>query len=156
VIGMQRSSSFRRNTLVIAVLLAPACAPDDRPLSASDPAPTYEELFDRYFAPGTTGHCATAGCHADPGHNVWLCADADSCYRGMRDMGLVDAADPAHSAIADPARSPLIWVNRAGGNMPLDARADNPAARAAIEAWVNAGAQGGSGSHEVAKTGSFH
>lgn len=137
---MQNVTSYLRNTVVISVALV-GCAADDRPISVADPAPSYAELFDSYFAPGTAGHCATAGCHADPGHNVWLCADADTCYRGMLEVGLIDRRDPQHSEIADPARSPLRWINPAGGNMPLDARDDNDAGRAAIEAWVRAGAR---------------
>ena len=103
-------------------------------------APSYQELFAQYFAPGTAGHCATAGCHADPGHNVWLCTNAKTCYEGMLSIGLVDAVSPTDSDIADPQRSPLVWFNPAGGNMPLDAQVDNAAGRAAVEAWIAAGA----------------
>jgi hypothetical protein len=120
--------------------IEPETAPDAA-IAAEADGPTYEELFDQYFAAGTPGHCATAGCHADPGHNVWLCADKDSCYRGMLDVGLIDAADPTHSEIADRAHSPLTWLNPAGGNMPLDAQAENLEGRAAIEAWIAAGAR---------------
>jgi hypothetical protein len=105
------------------------------------PAPRYTDLFDRYFAPGTPGHCATAGCHADPGHNVWLCGTTrDTCHAGMLDVGLIDVREPTRSLIADPARSPLTWINAAGGIMPLDAQGPNEAAREAITAWVAAGA----------------
>jgi hypothetical protein len=118
-----------------------APAPDDTGSPAdAGTAPRYTELFDRFFGPGTLGHCATSGCHADPGHNVWLCETRDECYRGMVDVGLVDAAHPTRSAIADAARSPLTWVNPAGGNMPLDAQQANAEARDAIRAWVAAGA----------------
>jgi len=120
-------------------MMDPKSSPDP-PLAENADAPTFSELFDTYFAAGTPGHCATAGCHADPGHNVWRCQDEDSCYEGMRDVGLIDATTPAKSWIADPKRSPLTWINPAGGNMPLDAQGDNDAARTAIEAWVAAGA----------------
>jgi hypothetical protein len=103
-------------------------------------APTYSDLFANYFAPGTPGHCATSGCHADPGHNVWLCGSRETCYSGMLQMDLIDPAAPERSAIIDPSRSPLTWVNAAGGNMPLDAQGPNAAARAALSAWVEAGA----------------
>jgi len=103
-------------------------------------APSYEELFATYLDAGTPGHCATSGCHADPGHNVWLCTDKDTCYQGMVDVGLIDIAEPALSEIADSKRSPLTWINPAGGTMPLDAQGDNEAAREAINAWVAAGA----------------
>jgi hypothetical protein len=105
-------------------------------------APTYSELFDRYFAPDTPGHCATAGCHADPGHTVWRCGPTkDDCYAGMSEVGLIDSTRPARSAIVDVHRSPLTWLNPAGGNMPLDAQGPNPAASEALRAWVAAGAR---------------
>jgi hypothetical protein len=136
-----RSRACLGGTLLLGMLakLASGCAV--APQSAAAAAPTYEELFSTYFDQGTPGHCATAGCHADPSHNVWLCMDKDTCYQGMQDIGLIDALDPTHSQIADPKRSPLTWFNAAGGNMPLDAQGDNPSARAAIEEWVAAGAE---------------
>lgn len=131
---------------LFALTLA-ACSSSQMPDEPEQPeveaasAPTYEELFAIYFDKGTPGHCATAGCHADPGHNVWLCMDAESCYQGMIEIGLINPADPTHSDIANPTRSELSWVNRAGGDMPLDAQGENPEGRDAIEAWVAAGAQ---------------
>jgi hypothetical protein len=72
---------------------------------------------------------------------VWLCGTTkEACYAGMVKLGLIDPAHPAQSAIADPSRSPLAWINLAGGTMPFDAQAPNPAARDAITAWVRAGA----------------
>ena len=104
------------------------------------PAPTYSALFGALFDVGTPGHCATAGCHADPGHHVWLCGTTrETCYRGMVAAGLVSASDPVHSVIADPANSPLSWINP-NGPMPFDAAGPNPAARAMIVEWVAAGA----------------
>jgi len=106
------------------------------------PALTYTELFAKFFAPGTPGHCATAGCHADPGHNVWLCGTTkDTCYPGMVAVGLIDPKNPTKSMIADPSLSPLTWIDPTGGNMPFDAPGPNPAGRDAILAWVAAGAQ---------------
>lgn len=110
--------------------------------SDAGPALTYSELFDTYLGPGTPGHCATAGCHADPGHTVWRCGPTkDDCYDGMVDVGLVDPARPLHSALVDARRSPLVWINPAGGNMPLDAQLANVAGREALLAWVAAGAR---------------
>jgi hypothetical protein len=105
------------------------------------PAPKYSELFDAYFAPGTPGHGATVGCHADPGHTVWRCGPTKAdCYAGMVDVGLIDNATPADSWLIDPQRSPLVWFNGAG-NMPFDAQNDgNDQGRDAIVAWVMAGA----------------
>jgi hypothetical protein len=133
-----RSASLCALAIISGCAAAPAATESE--LHAAD-APTYEELFETYFAPGTPGHCATAGCHADPGHNVWLCMNKDECYLGMVSVGLVNTSDPARSEIADPHRSPLTWINPAGGNMPLDAQGDNDAGRAAIQAWVAAGAK---------------
>jgi hypothetical protein len=100
-------------------------------------APTYAQLFTRYFAPGTAGHCATAGCHADPEHNIWLCGTTkDSCYRGMVEQMLIDPANPLGSLIIDPASSPLRWFNPTGP-MPFDNAKPFPEARDAILAWVD-------------------
>ncbi len=116
--------------------------PDTKPPVDAAPAPRYSELFERYFAPDTPGHCATAGCHADPGHTVWRCGPTkDDCYVGMSEVGLIGEATPAHSAIVDPRRSPLSWINPSGGNMPLDAQLSNDAAAEALRAWVAAGGQ---------------
>lgn len=101
-------------------------------------APTYTELFERYFAPGTPGHCATAGCHASPGFNVWLCGTTkDSCYAGMVEVGLIDRKDPLASLIANSHQSPLSWVNPTG-DMPFDAATPFPEGRDAVQAWVAA------------------
>ena len=147
------SRSFTRVALLCALLALGCGAPTDptttestppEPTQASDagPALTYSELFDTYFAPGTPGHCATAGCHADPGHTVWRCGPTkDDCYNGMLDVGLIDQAQPARSALVDVHRSPLVWINPAGGDMPLDAQRANAAGREALIAWVAAGAQ---------------
>lgn len=116
--------------------------PDGSDVVDGDPAPTYSQLYDDYFALGTPGHCATAGCHADPGHTVWACgATKRECYVGMTTVGLIDPSDPAHSPIASPTLSPLVWINPGGGNMPFDAPVENAAAGQAIRAWVAAGAR---------------
>lgn len=128
-----------QRTIVTGLLLYLFCSACSA--ASSVPAPTYAQLFNDYFAPGTPGHCATSGCHADPGHNVWLCESAQTCYLGMREMDLIDEAHPERSAIIDPSRSPLTWINSAGGSMPLDAQGANEDARAAIAAWIAAGAR---------------
>jgi len=116
--------------------------PDEEPEEDQPNAPRYSELFGRYFALGTPGHCAIAGCHGDPGHTVWRCGPTiDECYAGMEQVGLIDSTNPRGSAIVDPRRSPLTWINLAGGNMPLDAQSANDAAREALRAWVAAGAK---------------
>lgn len=126
----------------LACSSSPSATEDGSDSAARDPAPTYSQLYDGYFALGTPGHCATAGCHADPGHTVWACgATKEECYVGMTLVGLIDPAAPAHSRIASPTLSPLVWFNPLGGNMPFDAPVENPSAREAIAAWVAAGAR---------------
>ena len=112
-----------------------ACDPDRT-------APTYTELYAKYFAVGKPGHCATEGCHGDPGHNVWLCGtNKDMCYAGMVAEKLIDKTNPLKSKIADPKNSPLKWVNPDFGFMPQDAIMEFPEGRDAIIAWVGACAQ---------------
>jgi hypothetical protein len=135
--------------LVVAPVLILACGSNtvdppasDSGASCSPPvdgsAPTYSELFDLYFGPGTPGHCATAHCHANPGFNVWLCGDdEETCYGGMLQIGLIDPKHPRASTIASPTKSPLSWVNPSG-DMPFDATGPLDAARDAITAWVDA------------------
>jgi hypothetical protein len=133
---------------IAAFVMLSACASDPAVAEAvpcippaDGVAPTYTELFTQYFAPATPGHCATAHCHADPGHNEWLCGDsAATCYAGMVQVGLIDTADPTASMIGSASRSPLSWVSPTG-NMPFDATGPFPAGRDAIVAWVSACAQ---------------
>ena len=115
---------------------AARCMPDSS-------APTYTELYTRYFAVGTPGHCATNGCHGASNFNIWLCGnDKETCFKGMSTMaGLIDTSDPAASKIADPMTSPLIWIDPTNGVMPQDALGPFPEGRDAILAWVAACAQ---------------
>jgi hypothetical protein len=130
---------------LVALALA-ACGSDTAPgadaiAKTCDPnatAPTYTELYTRYFAANTPGHCATAECHADPRHEAWLCGPTkDVCYNGMVQIGLINTANPIASRIADPKASPLNWFNPAGP-MPADDPRPFPEGRDAILAWVNA------------------
>ena len=119
--------------------------PDAGPAPCAPPAdgtaPTYRELFARYFAPGTPGHCATGHCHASPEFNVWLCGDTkDSCYTGMVQVGLISPKNPAASLLGNALQSPLTWVSPTG-NMPFDAPGPFAPGRDAIVAWVAACAQ---------------
>jgi hypothetical protein len=59
----------------------------------------------------------------------------------MLEMGLIDPEHPDRSTLIDPARSPVTWFNPRGGTMPLDAQRANEEARAAIAAWIAAGAR---------------
>jgi hypothetical protein len=125
------------NLAMTLVLLVAACGID-----TAEPPPTYSELYARYFAPGTPGHCATAGCHADPLHLQWLCGTTkDMCYAGMTspEAGLINTAVPRLSLIANPVFSPLSWINP-NGPMPYDKPGPFPEGRDAILAWIAAGA----------------
>jgi hypothetical protein len=135
-----------RSCLAVLALVA-ACGSDSAmpsPDAGPDPGPppTYTELYTKYFAAGTPGHCAAAGCHLDS-VNGWTCGtNKNTCYMGMVGVGaeIIDPVNPKASVIGDPKNSPVVWVNPSG-NMPNDAVAPFPEGRAAILAWVAAGAQ---------------
>jgi hypothetical protein len=122
----------------------PVTPPADAPAACNmaNVAPTYTELYTKYFAVGTPGHCATSGCHGEPGFNAWLCGSSKaSCYDGMVAQGLINKTNPIASVIGDPKRSPIRWINVDGGSMPQDSLTPNNAGRDAIIAWVGACAQ---------------
>ena len=142
----------QRALLVLLVSLAacgsdspgPSPGPDAAPGCVPPPgntAPTYTQLFARYFAPGTPGHCANDNCHNGQ-FNTWQCGfTKDSCYRGMATMGgLINTSNPTASVIGDPRNSPLSWINP-NGPMPFDTPGPFPEGRDAILAWVAACAQ---------------
>lgn len=125
------------NLAMTMVSLVAACGID-----TAEPPPTYSELYTRYFAPGTPGHCAMAGCHGDPKHLIWLCGtDKDTCYAGMTspEAGLINTMVPRRSLIINQELSPLSWFNPLGP-MPYDHPGPFPEGRDAIRAWVAAGA----------------
>lgn len=102
------------------------------------PSLTYTQLFTRYFADGTPGHCAKSGCHSGPDFNIWDCGTTkSSCYAGMVAQGLINTAMPLQSLIGDPKNSPLSWINP-DGPMPFDQRGSFPEGRDAIQAWIRA------------------
>ena len=123
---------------------APDAAAPDAAVKCVPPnntAPTYTELYTKYFALGTPGHCATPGCHDDPDHTVWLCGKTkDSCYAGMVNIGLINPSNPTTSLIGNSTSSDLSWVNP-NGPMPFDGPGPFPEGRDAVLAWVAACAQ---------------
>jgi hypothetical protein len=128
--------------LAMMLALVAACGTDTADPRLSEPPPTYSELYTRYFAAGTPGHCATDGCHAGPNYVIWVCGStAATCYTGMAspDAGLINTAMPQMSLIIDPANSPLSWFNP-NGPMPYDKPGPFPEGRDAIQAWVADGA----------------
>ncbi len=61
------------------------------------------------------------------------------CYQGLVDAGLVVPSNPSTSPLGLSGSSPLVWL---GGSMPLDDDGTpRPAAAAAIQAWIAAGAK---------------
>jgi hypothetical protein len=103
----------------------------------SGTAPTYSELYTKYFAPKTPGHCATSDCHLD-GVQGWTCGlNKTTCYTGMVDIGIIDKKVPTASTIGDPRYSPIRWINPSGP-MPQDTPGPFPEGAAAIKAWVAA------------------
>jgi len=130
--------------LAIAAAIVAGCGSSSSPAPDAGPPPTFTELYARYFAPGTPGHCAKSGCHGDPDHNIWLCGTTkETCYAGMVSQGLITLANPTASPLGDPKSSPISWINP-NGPMPFDQSsppAPFPEGRDAIRAWVAAGAQ---------------
>lgn len=113
-------------------------APDAAPGADAGPAPTWTQIYAQYVGPGTPGHCSgTGGCHTTSRGGFKCGTTKADCYAGMVQSGLVTPASGAQSPIGIVGQSPLAWL---GGGMPLDNDALNPAAAAAVKAWVAAGA----------------
>ncbi len=135
---------MKRNALrygLAALVVVAACGSDGGGSTPdAGPPPTYSELYTKYFAVGTPGHCSMATCHADS-QNGWTCGTTkDMCYAGMVSIGIINPSNPKTSTIGDPANSPLRWINP-NGIMPFDMPMAFPEGRDAIKAWVAAGAQ---------------
>jgi hypothetical protein len=117
-----------------AVTSADASAPVD----AGGPPPTWTQIYAAYLGPGTPGHCSgTGGCHTNTRGGFKCGTTKAACYDGLVDAGLITPNNPAQSPLGIVGQSPLVWL---GGGMPLDNGSANPAAGAAVQAWVNAGA----------------
>jgi hypothetical protein len=101
--------------------------------------PTWTALYDKYFGPGTVGHCGNSGCHKTTRSGFACGTTKTSCYSGMVRKGLVDPANPTRSILGDKNTTPLAWFGT-GGPMPKDKAVKNSAAAKAVRAWVLAGA----------------
>jgi hypothetical protein len=109
------------------------------PDATANAAPTWTQLYAQYFGAGTPGHCSgTGGCHTNIRGGFKCGANKTECWNGMVAVGLVTPANGTQSPLGIIGQSPLAWL---GGGMPLDNDAPNPAAAAAVQAWVAAGAQ---------------
>lgn len=109
------------------------------PSTGSGGTPTWTDLYNKQFGPGTPGHCSgTGGCHTNLKAGFKCGTNKNDCFNGLVAAGLVNPSAPEKSAIADENVSPLVWL---GGGMPLDSAEPNPAGVAALKAWVAAGAK---------------
>jgi hypothetical protein len=146
-----RAPSHTRWRWLAVLVVVAACGTDTAdPTDARAPctppatgsAPTYTELYTKYFAPKTPGHCATKDCHLSEADSTgWVCGTTkDSCYQGMVSIGIIDPMFPRASVIADPKNSPLRWINP-NGPMPQDAVKAFPEGADAIMKWVATCAQ---------------
>jgi len=100
--------------------------------------PTWTELYTQYFGPNTPGHCSgPGGCHTTTRGGFKCGTTKAACFDGLAAAGLLDSANPTQSTLGSDTDSPLSWFN---GAMPLDNAVPNPAAAAAVKAWVAAGA----------------
>jgi len=107
--------------------------------SSPTTAPTYSDLYTKYFAVNKPGHCATENCHNGAGFNIWFCGnDKTTCYQGMTSAAsgpLVNPSNPSASLIIDTHNSPLSWFNPQGP-MPFDTPGAFPEGADAIRAWI--------------------
>jgi hypothetical protein len=102
-------------------------------------APTYSQLYTRYFAPGTPGHCADENCHGQVAFNVWRCGNSkETCFEGMVSAGLIDTGNALNSRLGNSRLSPLRWINNDSGSMPADNFSPFNEGRDAILAWISA------------------
>jgi PQQ-like domain len=108
------------------------------PAKTVGPAPTWTQVYDKFFGPGTPGHCSgVRGCHITIRAGFKCGQSKDECFAGLVAANLVTPANGTQSPIGLPG-SPLSWL---GGPMPLDNAVPNAAAEAAVTAWVAAGAK---------------
>lgn len=120
---------------------APDAPPDSRPDAPAEAgaALTWTQLYGLYFGPSTPGHCSgTGGCHTNLRGGFRCGTTKAACYQGLVDAGLVTPTRAAQSPLGIPGQSPLVWLD---GSMPLDNGSPNPAAAAAVKAWLAAGAK---------------
>jgi hypothetical protein len=122
----------------------PAPLEDDlapiKPLADGGPAPTWTQIYTRYFGPGSLGHCSDANCHLKEGDRFMCGTTKEQCYQGLLLRDLLDLKTPAKSRLVNRLRSPLAWYGGAG-KMPPDAIKVNQTAADEIDAWVHAGAK---------------
>jgi hypothetical protein len=124
--------------------VADAGAPDasdggaDAPAADGGARPTWTQIYTQLLGPNTPGHCSgTGGCHTTARGGFACGTSKAECYQGLVASGQITPGNPAQSPLGIPGQSALVWL---GGGMPLDDASDDPAAAAAVKAWVAAGA----------------
>ncbi|HET7503840.1 MAG TPA: hypothetical protein VFK02_22620, partial [Kofleriaceae bacterium] len=108
----ERAPRARRGWWLAVLVIASGCGTDTADPDARAPcvapatgsSPTFTQLYTKYFASGTPGHCATGGCHLSEADSTgWVCGTSKAtCYQGMVGIGLIDTQFPQFSVIADP------------------------------------------------------
>lgn len=113
-------------------------APDASTDAGSGAPSTWSQIYALYMGPQTPGHCSdTGGCHTTLRGGFKCGTSKSDCFQGLVSAGLVTPSNGSASPLGLVGQSPLVWL---GGGMPLDSAAQNPAAAAAVQAWVAAGA----------------
>ena len=143
-IGTSSNELVAYGLLGNGIIGMPQNAPAPAPVGVAPPptakglAPTWTQVYDQFFGPGTPGHCSgVRGCHVTIRGGFTCGNNKTECFAGLVQAGLVTPADGTHSPLGVAATSPLAWF---GGGMPLDEAVPNAKARAAVAAWVAAGA----------------
>jgi hypothetical protein len=95
----------------------------------SSQAPTWTQLYNAYFAAGTPGNCAQAGCHQS------YMTSPSATFSWLQSQGQVGSAQPA---LTDPSSSCLTWL---GGDMPPGGPETDPDAEKDFDLWLKAGAK---------------
>jgi hypothetical protein len=97
------------------------------PSAAPATAPTFTQLYTKYFAPGAAVDCATgATCHGE----------FNTVQGGWQYLVKNQMVGMTPPALTDPNLSCLTWY---GGNMPETGTTCNPQAVADLNAWATAG-----------------
>ncbi len=101
------------------------CTPGAPPATA----PTFTQIYTKYFAPGATVDCSTgSGCHTE-------FQSEKTAWAFLVQYGQVGTTPPE---LTDPNASWLYWY---GGSMPASGTPCNGPAMADLNAWAAAGGQ---------------
>jgi hypothetical protein len=102
--------------------------PSERKPASPPWAPTWSDIYARYFSPNSDGACGhSPACHID------VMGDSESAYAWLAQWGYIAGTQ---SPLVSRTNSCLIWF---GGNMPPRGAPNDAAVRDLI-VWVAAGA----------------